>query len=119
MTKQDKLARIYEVIAPREVEEINETWVWFIGERTLSIWPVMIGDVIDYIESKNIADDFFCVKYTRWDEIPFNSNIWSWTFLLYKKRRLPIDEQSDKCIDFVFDILDWVHQPTPDEYREP
>ena len=62
-------------------EESDEVW------RYTTIWhPVLIGDVIEYIRLKNI-----------WDINPITDE-WDYP-------RLPIEEQWDECIEFVYNLI--------------
>ncbi len=115
MDKQQMLERIYEVIADKmlifwcKVEspsEDNAPWIyindckvyWLDIERVHTekdselkiIWhPVMIGDVLDWL-SKN------------------HKNYYDTQMIILRERSYytkPINDQSDECIKFVFDLL--------------
>lgn len=116
MTKEEKIKAIYEKIADKtknfwcKIERqwnyyIVIEWRHFIYEKTWkylkttsqsieelsceSIWhPVMIWDVLDYIEEK-------------WE---YNWEVWDILALWIFKRK-PIEEQSEECIDYVFNLL--------------
>lgn len=64
------------------------------------IWhPVMIGDVIDYVEPywKGYAQD---VKFDRERKRKIDIALLQWD-----KKREPIEKQSDECIDFVYSLI--------------
>lgn len=59
------------------------------------IWhPVMIGDLMDYFEK-------------LWPEkmIKLISKNLEDLFLIWKEKRLPLEDQSDECVDFVYDLI--------------
>lgn len=82
MNNKEKLNIIYERMwwytNPRKDDK---TW-WTIYDQN----PVRIGDVIEYIRLKNI-----------WDINPI-ADEWDYP-------RLSIDEQSDDCISFVYNLI--------------
>lgn len=71
--------------------------------------PVMIGDVMDYFE--NIAlDKIYDYIWVKKEEIPDlilqkTKDAMMKIFPLWKQKRLPIEEQSDECIDFVYSLI--------------
>ena len=131
MNRQDKIDKIYKEIANKELsfgckiemEEEWEIWRWryvntelvwkdsehyFVNQSNddwslfdwidwddyKKIWhPVMIWDVLDYWDN-NILQN------------PKNS-LWLYILKLWKLKRLPIEEQSDECIDYIFNLLQW------------
>lgn len=117
MTKEEKIKAIYEKIADKTLS--FGCWVMvdkFVSKRQICtivyrddkndmdyfytkekwnvyiediIWhPVMIWDVLDYIEDK-------------WE---YNWEMWDILALWILKRK-PIEEQSEECIDYVFNLL--------------
>jgi hypothetical protein len=114
MTKEEKISIIYEEMADKTLdfgcliqtqdwayETINEVTIYtqwyYIEEYSLwdeqtrrldirsIIWhPVLIGNVLQFM------------KDLDWDCIPNR------IYILWEKLTLPIDEQSDECIDFVY-----------------
>lgn len=64
------------------------------------IWhPVMIGDVLDWIEPywRGYAQD---VRFDRERKRKIDITLLQWD-----KKRLPIDEQSDGCIDYIYSLI--------------
>ena len=64
------------------------------------IWhPVMIGDVIDYIEPywKGYAQD---VRFSKERKRKIDIALLQWD-----KKREPIEAQSDECIDYVYSLI--------------
>lgn len=64
------------------------------------IWhPVMIGDVIDYIEPywKGYAQD---VRFDRERKRKIDIALLQWD-----KKREPIEKQSDECIDYIYSLI--------------
>lgn len=119
MTKQEKLNAIYEAMADKtlsygctvktsdwrvrfiwnagaNVDIVYFGWCWCCEESDevwdyTIIWhPVRIGDVLDY-----------------WDTIAYLYPERTEYTILYKwgNKRLPIDEQSDECIDYVYSLI--------------
>ena len=80
MTNREKLNIIYERMwwytNPRKDDK---TW-WTTYDQN----PVLIGNVLQFM------------KDLDWDCIPNR------IYILWEKLTLPIDEQSDECIDFVY-----------------
>lgn len=71
--------------------------------------PVMIGDVMDYIENITL-DKIYNYIWVKKEEIPDlilqkTRDAMMKIFPLWKQKRLPIEDQSDDCIDFIFDLL--------------
>lgn len=64
------------------------------------IWrPIVIGDVLDWIEPywRGYAQD---VKFSRERKRKIDITILQWD-----KKREPIEEQSDGCIDYVYSLI--------------
>lgn len=64
------------------------------------IWhPVMIGDVIDWIEPywRGYAQD---VKFSKERKRKIDITLLQWD-----KKREPIETQSDECIDFIYSLI--------------
>ena len=95
MTKQEKermLARIYEVIAIKrnwKLHSISMDW----NVITSEYFPVMIGDCLDCLDSQE-------VQKIDWRHPAQRSLL-----ILWKSKRLPIDEQSDECIDYIYSLI--------------
>lgn len=72
------------------------------------IWhPVMIGNVIEYIR-------ILCEVFIEWQPIEDSTVFWRWrdyktllNNLIFNWYRadLPIDDQTDECIDFVYSLI--------------
>ena len=61
--------------------------------------PVMIGDVLDYIEPywKGYAQD---VRFDRERKRKIDIALLQWD-----KKREPIEKQSDECIDYIYSLI--------------
>ena len=71
--------------------------------------PVMIGDVMDYIENITL-DKIYSYIWVKKEEIPDlilqkTKDAMMKIFPLWKQKRLPIEEQPDECIDFIYSLL--------------
>lgn len=87
---------------------------WYIphikrGEVLKIIWhPVMIGDVMQYLEDKSQSQiveheddedkDWFYSREAYYEDVAEISDCW-------RDKRLSIDEQSDECIDYVYSLI--------------
>lgn len=76
------------------------------------IWhPVMIWDIFDYISRKLVAKIFHSPNTSEEaDELwkiasEFVEKKFLEITLLYDYKRLPIENQSDECIDFIYNLL--------------
>ena len=127
MTREEKLEAIYEAMANKkrtfgcrcrrnDGEDVifirqNKTWSYLSirenEEFTVSLWytpkviwhPVMIWDVLDWIEpywSGYVQSVEFTERRRR------KKNL---VLLQRDNKRLPIDEQSDECIDYVYGLI--------------
>ena len=127
MTRGEKIEAIYAEMANKEVsfgcrcrindgEDVifirqNKTWSYLSirenEEFTVSLWytpeiiwhPVMIWDVLDWIEpywSGHVQSVEFTERRRR------KMNL---VLLQRDNKRLPIDEQSDGCIDYVYSLI--------------
>lgn len=131
MDKQKMLERIYEVIADKTLNfwctvarwEWN-SWMyyWYIwGNKITTTWnvidtlplehtviwhPVMIGDVYQWLfDNKMECNVVYAKNPIRWWKAePYSSNK-EFIFHRRENRRKPIDDQSDECIKFVYDLL--------------
>jgi len=67
----------------------NDCWIDWSGEPKTIQLPVMIWDVLDWIE-----------KQDNWEYIDNVEviNIW-------KNKKLSIEEQSDECIKYIYNLL--------------
>ena len=104
MTKEEKISKIYEVIADKTISDwliYEKFWVKFdyckicqnrIDEEDIIIWhPVMIWDVLNWI-------DWFT------DRGAISQIILDTVFIWWKKNT-PIEDQSEECIDFIYNLL--------------
>lgn len=105
MTREEMIKLIYQKIG--EIKKYNDRQIclycWNIAhwEYWYNI-PVMIWDVMDYFEKNNLSDYIDWVTFDDyWNLYEFDN------FLIqdWKEKRKPIEEQSDDCIKFVFDLL--------------
>lgn len=61
--------------------------------------PVMIGDVLDYInEDIYPGAGYDEVFYHSWESVVDTIKLW-------EEKRKPIEDQSDDCIDFIYDLI--------------
>lgn len=68
----------------------DESW-----EQIKIIWhPVMIGDALDYLYEEFALEDLEFFKYKSAQAIE-----------LWENLKLPIEEQSDKCVDFIYSMV--------------
>lgn len=128
MTREEKIRAIYKEIANKEITlgckifiegekwvivDEDKYWEWIATLRG-DWWvtrekpeyefevvghPVMIGDVIDWIElywSGYAQDLRFSKERKRKIDI---------ILLQWDKKRKPIEEQSDECIDFIYNLI--------------
>lgn len=125
MTREQKIAAIYEAMANKkrtfgcrcrrnDGEDVifirqNKTWSYLSirenEEFAVSLWytpeiiwhPVMIGDVLNWIDNKmgvsNCEYEEFVVE---------EANI---SVLLWREYLKPIEEQSDECINYIYSII--------------
>lgn len=89
MTNREKLNIIYERMwwytNPRKDDK---TW-WIIYDQN----PVLIGNVLEYARIN--CNDISRIQWVHIDDMYLS--------IIYMfNKRLPIDEQSDECIDFVY-----------------
>lgn len=127
MTREERIKAIYEAMANKkrtfgcicrinDGEDVifirqNKTWSYLSirenEEFTVSLWytpeiiwhPVMIWDVLDWIEpywSGHVQSVEFTERRRR------KMNL---VLLQRDNKRLPIDEQSDGCIDYVYSLI--------------
>lgn len=84
MTKEEKIKRIYEVIWTNTM--INQAKEWFKNRWVIAL---MIWDVWDY----------------------HNKSLWDWEinwidlWERWLEKRQPIENQSDECIDYVYNLI--------------
>lgn len=106
MDNKEKLKKIYETIASKElgfgclciVDSMNpikyrmSSWDERPKEEIIKIigHPVMIGDVLDWIEKQPEEKEWLCV--------------W-WVLSRWEDKRKPIDDQTDECIDFIYSLI--------------
>lgn len=90
MCRKSKISKIYEVIAEKH---FNPDIYWD-SQWRYEHDPVMIWDVLDWIESWKTKDNWW---WDAQDKVK--------QFRDKDKYRLPIEEQSDKTISFVFDLI--------------
>ncbi len=87
MTKViEKIDKIYKEIANKELLP----WV-------IKWHPVKIGDVLDRMEEIKSTIELRSSQYCAWlyDEI----------CILWGHKRKPIEEQSEECIDYIYNLL--------------
>ena len=99
----------------REIFRTNYRIVDFISQdEPMKIigHPVMIGDVMDFFEEHSETDEgtvtqwdgvktikMWCTKEKKIEILNYN------LFLVWKKKRNPIEEQSNECIDFIYNLI--------------
>lgn len=105
MNRQQKIDAINEMIAkPLNVGDEYQGDVW--------IEKVFIGDVMDFFEKHSETDKgtitqwdwvkilkMWCTKEKKIEILNYN------LFLVWKKKRNPIEEQSNECIDFIYNLI--------------
>lgn len=79
MTREEKIQAIYEEVAD---------WIYDSYSEDETIFPVMIWDCLDWIN----------------ENTPDNENR-NMIFNYWQKLRLPIEEQSEECIWFVYNLI--------------
>lgn len=67
------------------------------------IWhPIMIWDVFDYTNEKKIdmvwSDSSCAIDARDWEQSINIFNLWG-------QKRKPIEEQSDECVNFIYDLI--------------
>lgn len=89
----------------------SENSVTWLQEKEMEIigHPVMIGDVMDYIENITL-DKIYSYIWVKKEEIPDlilqkTKDAMMKIFPLWKQKRKPIEEQSDDCIDFIYNLI--------------
>lgn len=97
ITKQDKIDFIYKHIKP-----LMYDWIWWQDfEEKVLIW-----DILDY---HYVEMQIECAKYDwEWASDCWHDNyekVVQHFVRIYDKKRLPIDDQSETCIDFVVDLI--------------
>lgn len=138
-TKQEKIDAIYEKIANKDLDFwciVESKWGQsvFLADRTrreifrtnyrivdfiskdepmkIIGHPVMIGDMIDFIE-KNTQE--VKPEQTKWEGV-IKIQLWcsrgkaieiftGHIIFVWQNKRFPIEEQSDECIDFVYSLI--------------
>lgn len=79
----------------------SENSVTWLQKKEMEIigHPVMIGDVIDYInEDISMGAGYDQVFYHSWESVVDTIKLW-------EEKRKPIEEQSDKCINFIYSLI--------------
>ena len=116
LSREYKIKRIYEVIAWKKVIIVQDKWndMWHRKEtRKEEYIPVMIWDVLDWIEINNIEEkQHEKIRQRKWEwtqytYTPVNSMI----LALYKEKRKSIENQTDNCINYIDSLLA-TNQPT-------
>lgn len=79
-----------------------EDWIWNFNKLTTKIiWhPVMFGDMVNYFEINNIKlynEYFHNIVHFEWVLEKFTK--------LWKEKRKPIEEQSDDCIEEIYNLI--------------
>ena len=137
-TKQEKIDAIYEKIANKDLDFgwVVQSKYWksiYLDTRPWQLYniyrpnykitdkekemeiighPVMIGDVIDFIE-KNTQE--VKPEQTKWEGV-IKIQLWcsrckaieiftGHIIFVWQNKRFPIEEQPDKCIDFIYSLL--------------
>ena len=131
MNRQDKIDKIYEVVADKELsfgckiidladQEMVITWVtpcvfyWMywndnwacatLGIKETKGHPVMIGDVLDYMDKNcnyNLVAEW---QYSRDLDKHKEQIIWLYNYFIWRHNK-PIEEQSDECIDYIYELI--------------
>lgn len=141
MTREDKLEAIYQEMANKKLKlwskckshnwenvifiRKNKTWSYLSirenEEFTVSLWytpeiiwhPVMIWDVLDWIENKKFNVDT-PIMWFWFDDGDYSDETKLFLIqkhysekacILWESKRLSIEEQSDECIDYVYSLI--------------
>ena len=70
-------------------------------EGTGCFLPVMVGDVLDWIEVNNIHEKLISQIPRGRTFTPPYENI----RVMWKTKRNPLDKQSDECISYIYNLL--------------
>ena len=113
MLNQEKIDKIYEVIADKtEMVMWGKSWNFQAILERPKDYPVMIWDVLDWIQNKIIWWD-------TWVWYFYERDVWDWVYLalttswyyandlgkVRKHKRKPIEDQTDETIDFVYSLV--------------
>lgn len=91
------LAKIYEIIPWTKYMYLSEEPSKILADNYIWIKEIKIGDVLDWIEKYH--------SYPNKVDIPTKTyKIWQ-TLSYWIDKRLPIDQQSDETIKYVYDLL--------------
>ena len=137
LTREEKIDAIYKKIANKDLDfwckiklKTGETdtitwkpiwpWITCLFFRQIRLdnieeiigHPVMIGDVIDFIE-KNTQE--VKPEQTKWEGV-IKIQLWcsrgkaieiftGHIIFVWQNKRFPIEEQPDKCIDFIYSLI--------------
>lgn len=129
MTREQKIAAIYKEMANKEltlgcyycseVTRQQEVYDWSIWPNYIVkiIWhPVMIGDVLDWVSGRIFdatkgEEDFLIddgvddVVWYDYKLFSMRSKISSAVNIRWNYKRLPIEKQTDRCIDFIYSLI--------------
>lgn len=83
------------------------SWNVSLNDIKSVIWhPVMIGDVYQWLfDNRMECNVVYAKNPIRWWKVEPYSNNKEFIFHRRENRRKPIDDQSDECIKFVYDLL--------------
>jgi len=140
MNKQDKIDKIYKEIANKELSFgcimyspiawnrftlidknkfiVRVAYIEKILELNWQeevIWhPVLYGDIIDWLE-KNLPKTDDSKQYYEWTEnydiMEENDRIYSFVDNSWENKRLPIEEQSELCISYIYNLIkEWTKE---------
>ena len=141
MTREEKISAIYQEMANKKLKlwckckshnwenvifiRKNKTWSYLSirenEEFTVSLWytteiiwhPVMIGDVLDWIENKKFNVNV-PIMWFWFDDGDYSDETKLFLIqkhysekacILWESKRLSIEEQSDECIDYVYSLI--------------
>lgn len=85
--RSDKLAKIYETIEPSKYLICTERWDDVIT----------IGDCLDWMKN-TFEIDFDCSVCDMDRKLRYIIRYW-------KSKRLPIDAQSDECVEYIYSLI--------------
>jgi len=120
MTKKEKLTAIYEKIANKKltrwciisIHQIPDTWNGFYDPNYEISKEDRIEDDVIYVNE--YCEDDFCIDEVTWHPVMIwdvldwilKNNIAKIDFEKQRKElRKPIDNQSDECIDYVYNLI--------------
>lgn len=87
----------------KDIDWVHKTHYPHTSQIIKVIWhTVLILDIMDYLEKNSLSE---YIDWVTFDEVWNIKEVDNYLIKYYNNKRLPLESQSDKCIEWIFNLI--------------